>query len=122
MHELCDTMDFRGDLTTLAVPVHLFAGQQDRITDLAQIQEWFGLLECPAKRLEIVEDAVHLNLYEQLARSVASWSRSAPPCIDAGSCSISRQVAWRWRPPGVSGDWSGRSGARCFSETGGEEF
>jgi pimeloyl-ACP methyl ester carboxylesterase len=69
--QLCDTVDFRRDLTTVAVPVHLFAGQQDRITDLAQIQEWFDLLECPAKRLEIVEGAAHLNLYEQPARFVA---------------------------------------------------
>ena len=65
---LCETVDFRRDLTSLSVPVHLFAGPQDRITDLVQIQEWFDLLQCPAKRLEIVEDAAHLNLYEQPGR------------------------------------------------------
>jgi len=65
---LCETVDLRRDLTSLPVPVHLFAGAKDRITDLVQIQEWFDLLDCPSKRLKIVDDAAHLNLYEQPAR------------------------------------------------------
>jgi pimeloyl-ACP methyl ester carboxylesterase len=68
---LCESVDFRRDQPSLPVPVHLFAGAQDRITDLAQIDEWFELLRCPAKRLEVVEDAAHLNLYERPARFLA---------------------------------------------------
>jgi pimeloyl-ACP methyl ester carboxylesterase len=64
-------VDLRRDLTSLQVPVHLFAGAKDRITDLAQIQDWFDLLQCPTKRLEILDEAGHLNLYEQPARFLA---------------------------------------------------
>jgi len=68
---LCETVDLRRDLTSLPVPVHLFAGARDRITDLAQIQEWFDLLNCPSKQLQILKDAAHLNLYEQPAHFLA---------------------------------------------------
>jgi pimeloyl-ACP methyl ester carboxylesterase len=68
---LCESVDFQRDLTALEVPVHVFAGRQDRITDLEQIQEWFDILDCPTKRLEIVDNAAHLNLYEQPERFVA---------------------------------------------------
>jgi len=63
--ELCDEVDFRRDATTLAVPIHLFAGQQDRITDLAQIEEWCAVLDSPATRLKVVDGAGHLSLYEK---------------------------------------------------------
>jgi pimeloyl-ACP methyl ester carboxylesterase len=62
---LCDEVDFRRDVTVFPVPVHLFAGREDRITDLAQIEEWFNALEAPAKRLIVVDVAAHLNLYEK---------------------------------------------------------
>lgn len=62
---LCEEVDFRREVMALAVPVHLFAGMQDRITDLAQIEEWFSVLEAPAKRLDVVDEAGHLNLYEK---------------------------------------------------------
>jgi len=68
---LCETVDLRRDLTSLPVPVHLFAGAKDRITDLVQIQEWFDLLQCPTKQLQILDDAAHLNLYEQPAHFLA---------------------------------------------------
>lgn len=65
---LCQEVDFKRDATALSVPVHLFAGRQDRITDLAQIEEWFELLRGPGKRLDVVDGAGHLNLYEEPAR------------------------------------------------------
>jgi pimeloyl-ACP methyl ester carboxylesterase len=68
---LREEVDFRADTQSLPVPVHLFAGRQDRITDLAQIQEWFAVLDAPAKRLEAVDGAGHLNLYEKPGRFVA---------------------------------------------------
>ena len=42
---LCEEIDFRREVMALQVPVYLFAGRQDRITDLAQIQEWFATLK-----------------------------------------------------------------------------
>ena len=68
---LCAEIDFSRDAKTLAVPVHLFTGRQDRITDLAQIEEWFDVLESPTKRLEVVEGAGHLNLYEKPSRFIS---------------------------------------------------
>jgi pimeloyl-ACP methyl ester carboxylesterase len=68
---LCAEIDFRGEVVALPVPVYLFAGRQDRITDLAQIQEWFATLQSPAKRLKVLDDAGHLNLYEEPERFIA---------------------------------------------------
>jgi proline iminopeptidase len=68
---LCEEVDFRREVVALQVPVFLFAGRQDRITDLAQIQEWFDALESPSKRLKVIDDAGHLNLYEQPDRFIA---------------------------------------------------
>ncbi|MGB8022552.1 MAG: alpha/beta hydrolase [Candidatus Nanopelagicales bacterium] len=67
---LCEEIDLARDTTTLEVPVHIFAGRQDRITDLAQIEDWFAALEAPAKHLEIVDEAAHLNLYEAPGRFI----------------------------------------------------
>jgi pimeloyl-ACP methyl ester carboxylesterase len=68
--QLCEDVDLRRDVPALAQPVHLFAGRQDRITDLAQIQEWITALQAPTKRLVVVDRAGHLNLYEQPGRFV----------------------------------------------------
>jgi pimeloyl-ACP methyl ester carboxylesterase len=73
--QLCREVDFSRDATVLSVPVHLFAGRKDRITDLAQIQDWYALLQSPAKSLDIVDDAGHLNLYEQPERFVSFMDR-----------------------------------------------
>jgi proline iminopeptidase len=69
--ELGERVHFGTDLTELAVPVHLFAGERDRITDLDQVQAWFDGLRAPHKRLEVVPGTGHLNLYEAPARFLA---------------------------------------------------
>jgi pimeloyl-ACP methyl ester carboxylesterase len=66
--ELGERIDFSRDVTALDVPVHLFAGDRDRITDLAQIQAWHDTLRAPSKRLEVVEGVGHLGLFEAPAR------------------------------------------------------
>lgn len=55
---------FLRDLISVDVPVYIFAGERNRITDLAQTQRWFYALKAPHKRLEVVESAGHLNLFE----------------------------------------------------------
>ncbi|HEY3447630.1 MAG TPA: alpha/beta hydrolase [Myxococcales bacterium] len=62
--ELGRRIDFARDVPRLDVPVFVFAGRTDHITDLAQIEGWFAALQAPAKRLEIVDQAGHLNLFE----------------------------------------------------------
>jgi pimeloyl-ACP methyl ester carboxylesterase len=62
--ELVERVDFLRDVKALRVPIYLFAGDRDRITDLDQIRGWFDLLETPVKRLEVVEGVGHLNLFE----------------------------------------------------------
>lgn len=64
-------VDLVRDSTKLAVPVHLFAGRADQIAPVELTQNWLSVLDAPTKRLEIVEDAGHLNLYERPARFVA---------------------------------------------------
>ena len=72
---LCEEIDFARDSDHPGSPVYLFAGRQDRITDLAQIEEWHATLNAPAKQLEVVDGAGHLNLYEEPEHSSPSWSQ-----------------------------------------------
>jgi pimeloyl-ACP methyl ester carboxylesterase len=69
--ELCRCIDLVRDATKLEVPVHLFAGRADHITPIDLVEEWLSVLDAPSKRLDIVEDAGHLNLYESPARFIA---------------------------------------------------
>jgi pimeloyl-ACP methyl ester carboxylesterase len=64
-------IDLVRDSTQIGVPVHLFAGRADHITPVDLVEDWLSELDAPSKRLEIVEDAGHLNLYEAPARFVA---------------------------------------------------
>jgi pimeloyl-ACP methyl ester carboxylesterase len=57
-------IDLVRDVKRLDVPVVLFAGRRDHITDLSLIELWHGALEAPEKRLEIVDDAGHLAPFE----------------------------------------------------------
>ena len=68
--ELGQRIEFSRDVNALDVPVHLFAGDRDRITDLAQVQPWFDALRAPSKRLEVVEGVGHLSLFEAPTRFV----------------------------------------------------
>jgi alpha-beta hydrolase superfamily lysophospholipase len=72
--ELGERIDFLRDITSVDVPVYIFAGELDRITDLAQIQGWFNALKAPHKRLEVVEGVGHLNLFEAPERFSAFLS------------------------------------------------
>jgi pimeloyl-ACP methyl ester carboxylesterase len=72
--ELGEKIDFLRDLTSVDVPVYIFAGERDRITDLAQTKGWFYALKAPHKRLEVVERAGHLSLFEAPERFSAFLS------------------------------------------------
>jgi pimeloyl-ACP methyl ester carboxylesterase len=72
--ELGEDVDFQRDVKSMAVPVHLFAGARDRITDLDQIERWYRVLSAPAKTLEIVEGVGHLNLFEAPERFIEYMS------------------------------------------------
>jgi pimeloyl-ACP methyl ester carboxylesterase len=72
--ELGERIDFQRDVKSLRVPVHIFAGDQDRITDLGQVRDWLAALEAPTKRLEVVEGVGHLNLFEAPHRFVEFMS------------------------------------------------
>ena len=68
--ELGERIEFSRDVTALDVPVHVFAGDRDRITDLAQVQPWLAALHAPTKQLEVVEGVGHLGLFEAPARFI----------------------------------------------------
>jgi pimeloyl-ACP methyl ester carboxylesterase len=57
-------IDLVRDATRLDVPVHLFAGRRDRITDLSLIERWHATVQAPQKRLEVVDLAGHLAPFE----------------------------------------------------------
>ena len=69
--ELGERIEFSHRVTALDVPVHLFMGDHDRITDLARVEPWFDALRAPSKRLEVVEGVGHLGLSEAPVRFVA---------------------------------------------------
>jgi pimeloyl-ACP methyl ester carboxylesterase len=64
-------IDLVRDATSLDVPVHLFAGRRDRITDLSLIELWYATVEAPQKRLEVVDLAGHLAPFEAPERFMA---------------------------------------------------
>lgn len=66
--ELGERIDFQRDIDSLEVPVYLFAGSLDRITDLDQIRDWHEALRAPTKSLDVVEGVGHLNLFEAPTR------------------------------------------------------
>ncbi len=57
-------IDLVRDAASLGVPVYLFAGRRDRITDLSLIEAWYATLDAPKKRLDVVELAGHLAPFE----------------------------------------------------------
>jgi pimeloyl-ACP methyl ester carboxylesterase len=69
--ELGRRIDFARDIGRLDVPVHVFQGDADRITDLAQVEAWIEALDAPLKRLEVVPGAGHLAPFERPERFVA---------------------------------------------------
>jgi pimeloyl-ACP methyl ester carboxylesterase len=69
--ELGERIVFSSDVHSLAVPVHIFAGDRDRITTLDQLRPWYERLDAPVKRLEVVEGVGHLSLFEAPERFVA---------------------------------------------------
>jgi pimeloyl-ACP methyl ester carboxylesterase len=69
---------FSRDVPSLDIPVHLFAGDRDRITGLDQLQPWFDGLRAPSKRLEVVPGVGHLNLFEAPDRFMALLEAARP--------------------------------------------
>lgn len=89
--ELGRRVDFVRDVRRLEMPVHVFQGDADRITDLAQVRAWLDVLDAPSKRLEVVPGAAHLGPFEQPERfaqfleavreqALRSDSRKDAPC------------------------------------------
>jgi len=68
--ELGQRIDFARDIGRLEVPMHVFQGDADHITDLAQVQAWIEALDAPTKRLEVVPGAGHLAPFERPERFV----------------------------------------------------
>lgn len=77
MPHLCHEVDFSREQLALAVPTHLFAGSHDRITDLAQVEEWFAALQAPAKRLE-VSTVLGISTSAERARPVRRLHGAGP--------------------------------------------
>jgi pimeloyl-ACP methyl ester carboxylesterase len=65
-------IDLMRDVKGLDVPVVLFAGRRDHITDLSLIEPWYASLEAPRKYLEVVDDAGHLAPFEAPGRFQSS--------------------------------------------------
>jgi pimeloyl-ACP methyl ester carboxylesterase len=68
-------VDLVRDVRTLDVPVVLYAGRRDHITDLSLIELWHATVEAPEKRLEVVDDAGHLAPFEAPDRFTACLER-----------------------------------------------
>jgi pimeloyl-ACP methyl ester carboxylesterase len=69
--ELGGRIDLMCDTTKFDMPVHLFAGRRDRITDLSLVEPWYASMEAPRKRLEVVDLAGHLAPFEAPERFMA---------------------------------------------------
>ncbi len=51
--------------TRFNLPIFLFQGENDLLTLTAQAEAYFGDLEAPAKRMELIEDAGHFAMFLQ---------------------------------------------------------
>jgi pimeloyl-ACP methyl ester carboxylesterase len=58
-------IDFRHDAARLAVPVYLVEGRHETPGRLAPAQQWFDLLDVPAKHLIMFDTSGHRALFEQ---------------------------------------------------------
>jgi proline iminopeptidase len=58
-------IDFRTDATHLAVPVYLVEGRHEAPGRLGPAQQWFDLLDAPAKHLITFDTSGHRPLFEQ---------------------------------------------------------
>ena len=59
-------MNFLPDVTLLDTRLYLFMGEDDHTTPVAQVREWFGLVEATTKQLKVVAAAAHLAPLEQI--------------------------------------------------------
>ena len=60
-------IDFRTDATSLDVPVYLFQGRHEARGRAELAEEWFAVLDAPAKQLIIADTSGHRPLWEQPA-------------------------------------------------------
>ena len=58
-------IDFRTDAPHLAVPVYLIEGRHEAPGRLGPAQQWFDLLDAPAKQLIMFDTSGHRPLFEQ---------------------------------------------------------
>lgn len=65
MYPQLQDIDFREDVTKLEVPVYILDGAAETRARRDLMQEWFGALETPIKRLDTFENAAHSVAFEQ---------------------------------------------------------
>lgn len=65
MYPQLQDIDFRTDVTHLAVPVYLAEGQFEAPGRLGPATQWFDLLDAPAKHLVTFDTSGHRPLFEQ---------------------------------------------------------
>ena len=65
MYPQLQNIDFRKDVTKLEVPVYILDGAAETSARRDLMQEWFGALEAPIKRLYTFENAAHSVAFEQ---------------------------------------------------------
>jgi len=66
--ELGADVNFLRDVESLNTRLYFFMGEEDRITPLAQVREWFERVDAPTKHLEAVPGAAHLAPFERPAQ------------------------------------------------------
>jgi pimeloyl-ACP methyl ester carboxylesterase len=79
MHEdgVMESFDFIEAIPALDVPVYFFAGANDYNTPLALVEEYYEILEAPAKELVVFERSAHTPFFAEAARFTAEVIRVA---------------------------------------------
>lgn len=60
-----EDIDFRNDVTRLEVPVHFVQGRHETRARAEVFEEWFPVLDAPAKRLVVFDRSGHRPMFEQ---------------------------------------------------------
>lgn len=77
-------LDFRRDVTRLAVPVYILDGTAEVAARSDLTLEWFNVLEAPRKRLYPIENAAHSVAFEQFEQFGAIMRETVLPATYTG--------------------------------------
>ena len=77
--------------TRFNLPIFLFLGENDLLTLTAEAQAYFGDLEAPAKRMELIRDPGHFAMFLQPELFLEKLLAYARPLADMRTADVASE-------------------------------